>query len=264
MVAAGVAVVAVVVGIALAEREPNGTPTTSAAPQIALQAATVPGPDPFTASVVVASAPAPSPASSGGPSATGTVDGGTIDGGTVGLYGGTERTSSCDVGRLSDFLTTHADKGQAWAQVEGIPQDSIASYLHSLTSALLRVDTRVTNHGFADGAATGFQSVLQAGTAVLVDNRGVPRARCACGNPLLPPVAQSGATYGGGGWPSFQPGGVVSVTPAAAPVSTIVMVDSGSGKAFARPVGSSGNHDVVVPLTGPSGSSTAGSRSYGY
>ncbi|GAP52775.1 serine/threonine protein kinase [Streptomyces azureus] len=57
---------------------------------------------------------------------------------------------------------------------------------------MLRADTGVTNHGFRAGRAAVLQAVLQAGTAVLVDDRGVPRVRCACGNPLRPPVAMRG------------------------------------------------------------------------
>jgi hypothetical protein len=80
-------------------------------------------------------------------------------------------------------------------------------YIDSLTPVLLRSDTRVTNHGFRDGWATPYQAVLQAGTAVLVDNTGVPRARCACGNPLTPPQAvPTTPTYQGTPWPGFTPG----------------------------------------------------------
>jgi hypothetical protein len=39
---------------------------------------------------------------------------------------------------------------------------------------ILQRDTRVTNHGFRNGRATPTQSILQAGTAVLVDEYGVP------------------------------------------------------------------------------------------
>ncbi len=45
---------------------------------------------------------------------------------------------------------------------------------------------QVTNHRFADGVLGTVQSVLQEGTAVLVDADGTPRVRCACGNPLAP------------------------------------------------------------------------------
>ena len=71
----------------------------------------------------------------------------------------------------------------------GIDPADIATYVGTLTPMQLRADTRVTNHGFVDGHATSLQSVLQAGTAVLVDDHGRPRVKCGCGNPLLDPVA---------------------------------------------------------------------------
>ena len=69
---------------------------------------------------------------------------------------------------------------------------SVPAFLRGLTPVVLRADTRVTNHGFRDGSATSFQSVLQAGTAVLVDDHGAPRVRCACGNPLKAPNNHQG------------------------------------------------------------------------
>lgn len=57
-----------------------------------------------------------------------------------------------------------------------------------------RADTRVTNHGFADGRATEIQSILQAGTAVFVDDTGLPVVKCSCGNPLGRPAALSDPT----------------------------------------------------------------------
>jgi hypothetical protein len=38
------------------------------------------------------------------------------------------------------------------------------------------------------GTAVAFQSILQAGTAVLVDSTGRPVVRCRCGNPLAEPI----------------------------------------------------------------------------
>ena len=106
------------------------------------------------------------------------------DGGTPGLYGGSRDTQVCDVQRLTDFLTdsANADKAQAWAGALGISTDEISDYIGGLTAVRLRFDTRVTNHGFRNGEANAFQSLLQAGTAVLVDDQGVPRVKCNCGS----------------------------------------------------------------------------------
>ena len=43
--------------------------------------------------------------------------------------------------------------------------------------------------GTTAGRAVATQAILQAGTVVLVDDRGLPRVRCASGSPLLPPIA---------------------------------------------------------------------------
>jgi hypothetical protein len=64
-------------------------------------------------------------------------------------------------------------------------EKAVAAYIRHLRPVTLTRDTRVTNHTFVDGRAVAFQSILQAGTAVLVDKDGVPVARCRCGNPLL-------------------------------------------------------------------------------
>ncbi|MGF1429347.1 DUF6777 domain-containing protein, partial [Kitasatospora sp. LaBMicrA B282] len=277
LVLAGILVaVAVVVAVLLVERQPKksnaagSSSTGTAAPRVTLQAASANGQDPYTGSVTVsasagaatgasASASGTAPAGSGG---TGT---GSVSGATVGLYGGTERNTSCDVDQLADFLTSHPDKGRAWAGVEGIDISRIPAYLHSLTSVVLRVDTRVTNHGFANGAATSFQSVLQAGSAVLVDDHGVPRARCACGNPLLPPIVDTAAPqYTGDSWPAFRADSVVTVQPAPAPVSSLTLVDPQSGQWFTRPVGGDGSTDrgTSPPSSSPS-SGTATSAGTG-
>jgi hypothetical protein len=107
----------------------------------------------------------------------------------AGLHGGSQTTAICDVAALTEYLTdpANAAKARAWADVHGIGVDDLSGFLDGLTSVRLRYDTRVTNHGFRDGQVRPFQSVLQAGTAVLVDQRGVPRARCLCGNPLTEP-----------------------------------------------------------------------------
>ncbi|MFL6114988.1 MAG: DUF6777 domain-containing protein [Catenulispora sp.] len=170
-----------------------------------------------------------------------------MSGSTEGLYGGTQNVSSCDVNQLSDFLTTHLDKGRAWADAQGIAQSDIPAYLRSLTPAILRVDTRVTNHGFSNGQATTFQSVLQAGTAVLVDNHGVPRVRCACGNPLMPPATLSSETFTGPAWSAFRPQNVVIIQPAPVQITVIVLFDPTTGQYFGRPTGGTGHGDHKVP-----------------
>ncbi|HUF84724.1 MAG TPA: DUF6777 domain-containing protein, partial [Acidimicrobiia bacterium] len=125
----------------------------------------------------------------------------TFEGNTPGLYGGTMNQAQCDAEQLITFLEQNADKAAAWAQVLGIKAADIRDYVSGLTPVVLRSDTYVTNHGFENGRATSFPAVLQAGTAVLVDDKGAPVVKCYCGNPLTPPPTTGGAKYSGPKWP---------------------------------------------------------------
>ncbi len=113
-----------------------------------------------------------------------------------GPFGGTGSNQVCDRDLLIRFLHDHPDRMRAWAGVEGIDPsfDSVKSYIAHLHPVTLTRDTQVTNHTFINGHAEGFQSILQAGTAVLVDQYGRPVARCRCGNPLTEPTYSSQAT----------------------------------------------------------------------
>jgi hypothetical protein len=161
------------------------------------QAAAATGPAPFTDSVAAepteqveeftdTGAMAGTPATEVEPSAaTEPVE---VAGDATGLYGGTENEAQCDRQQLITYLTEDEEKGAAWAQVQGIDPADLPAYINGLTPLVLTQDTLVTNHGYEDGQATPFLSLMQRGTAVLVDAQGVPRARCYCGNPLLPPT----------------------------------------------------------------------------
>jgi len=107
----------------------------------------------------------------------------------IGIYGGT-LDNTCDKQQLISYLTSNPAKGQAWAGVQGITFAQIPAFINSLTPAILPANTLVTNHGFKNGVATPKYSLLQAGTAVLVDANGHPRARCFCGNPLWTPCQE--------------------------------------------------------------------------
>jgi hypothetical protein len=162
-----------------------------------------------------------------------------------GLYGGTRDKAACDGDKLVAFLADNPDKAEAWAGVLGIAPDAIAGYVADLTPVVLTTDTRVTNHGFRDGKATSLQSVLEAGTAVLVDPYGTPRVKCGCGNPLLPPEPVNGVAYTGDAWPGFEPAEVIHVV-AGAEQEVLVLAEASGGSPFARPVGSAGEADGVV------------------
>jgi hypothetical protein len=188
-----------------------------------------------------------------------------VPGGHVGLYGGTLRRRVCDKRQLVDFLQGHPDKAAAWASVIGITPAQIPPYVAGLTSVLLRSDTLVTNHGFARGHATSVVSLLQAGTAVLVNNRGEPVTKCYCGNPLTAPPSYGPAftpTYSGPRWAGFSGTSITIVQVNTTIIQSFTLVDPGTGRAFTRPSGSDGTRDVpsgppsppsttVPPVTAP-------------
>jgi len=172
-----------------------------------------------------------------------------VSGATPGLYGGTRNEQVCDKEKMITFLETHADKAAAWAGVQGIAVADIRAYIGTLTPMILTYDTRVMNHGFKNGQAYAHPSVLQAGSAVLVDEYGVPRAKCSCGNPLTPPEPLTQTPiYVGPQWPTFTPTTIIVVVPTTIVVGGFTIVDVGSGELIVRPVGA--NPDTPDLATG--------------
>ena len=114
----------------------------------------------------------------------------------AGPFGGSGSDLVCDRELLIKSLLAQPDRMRAWAGVLGVEptRRAVSAYIRSLTPVTLTVDTRVTNHTFVDGRAVPLQSILAAGTAVLVDKYGRPVVRCRCGNPLLEPVFYPKAT----------------------------------------------------------------------
>jgi hypothetical protein len=149
--------------------------------KVSFQEPADPGPDPFT-----------EPADVKGPKKVDVPKG-------QGPFGGTGSDLVCDRNLLIRSLRADPAKLRAWAQVAGIAPTykTVARYIARLHPVTLTRDTRVTNHSFVDGHVTAFQSILAAGTAVLVDRYGRPVARCRCGNPLTPPQALKTATCSG-------------------------------------------------------------------
>lgn len=174
----------------------------------------------------------------------------TVPGGERGLYGGTKNVSTCDRKQLIAYLMANPDKGRAWAGVLGIQYEEIPTYVMKLTPMLLRSDTLVTNHGYVNGQATSFLSVLQAGNAVLVGRRGLPVVRCYCGNPLTPAPAQvPDATYTGPTWPGWNPQSITVITQNTTFIGIFVVVDVRTGDRFTRPAGTAGGADGTTGTT---------------
>ena len=263
------AVLAVIVGVVLVSN--SGKKKGNA--EVFLQAAADPGADPFTQS---AASPTPSdtvpsntPVSLGTSSATGSAITApafpsspsgpatkppsgqpltlrALSGATPGLYGGTRDQRSCDPQRIIDYLAANPAKEQAWADAQGIPRSEVASFIHGLTPVFLRSDTRVTNHGYRSGRATAHQDILQAGTAVLVDQYGVPRSRCACGNPLAPPEAVT-PTYQGTPWNGFSPGNVTVINPSPTVINIITIIDIHTGDPYGIHTGPNPGPPLSLP-----------------
>ncbi|MER7976765.1 DUF6777 domain-containing protein [Streptomyces sp. NPDC095817] len=220
--------------------------------EVLLQPLSDRGPDPFTESTATTGGTPPPVTRTPQPTATGDQGLRSFSGATPGLYGGTRNTGSCDVERQVGALAADPARTRAFALSSGIAPESVPGYLRGLTSVVLRADTRVTDHGFRDGQATGFPAVLQAGTAVLVDDRGVPRVRCACGNPLGRPVAtDADPATRGRPWSGYRPARVVVVTPAPVVITGLTIIDVTADSWIERPVGQDGHrHDRPVPRPG--------------
>jgi hypothetical protein len=194
-----------------------------------------------------------------------------------GLYGGTVNYAECDREKMITFLGAHP--AQAGAFVEALNSDStlywsggraltvvdIPVYLRELTPVLLRLDTRVTNHGFDGAHFTTLQSVLQAGTALLVDAHGVPRVRGYSGSPLTGPNALAGAPkLVGTPWTGYRPGALAAVHPSTVTITNFVLVDVVTGHPFNRPAGTTGDKDTphtqAVAPPGPGSTATTNAQ----
>ncbi len=140
-----------------------------------------------------------------------------VDPGSAGAgpFGGTGSNTVCDRELLISALRNQPDRLAAWLAVLEVTDADFEDFVRGLTPVTLAVDTRVTNHTFEGGAAVAFQSILPAGTAVLVDADGMIRVRCRCGNPILEPVRVGTAVCQGcpQGYtpPAPQPPGVAAI-----------------------------------------------------
>lgn len=118
-----------------------------------------------------------------------TLTSGEVSGSAPGLYAGRTYGGSgqniCDVEAMIKFLKYYEDRGRAWAEVQGIEFENLETYLRSLTPVFALQNLNVQMFGFKNGKSYGYDAVIAAGTAILIDDEGMPRARCACGNPLL-------------------------------------------------------------------------------
>jgi hypothetical protein len=216
-----------------------------------LEPANVPGADPFTSSVAIGPAvgfPANVDAITTASRKTFAADTRThvlvAQGTAPGLYGGSGDEHVCNKQQLVEFLQQNPAKAAAWAEVLGIATGDIAKFISGLTPVVLTNDTLVTNHGYANGHATTLTSVLEAGTAVMVDNTGTPRVKCNCGNPLTPSQPISVAHTTGQRWAGYDPA-QVTIIRGGPPVEQLTLIDIRSGDAYTEPVGDASSHSTT-------------------
>ena len=145
----------------------------------------------------------------------------TVSGDQIGLYGGSTNQAVCDRDQMVNFLERNPAQAAAWRTVAHV--SDIRAYASTLSPVVLLHDTRVTNHGFENGAPTTFQSVLQTGTAVLVDNRGTPRVRCDSGSPLDEPQSDASDEFSGTGWQGLDSDSVVKVQRSDTPIAALIV-----------------------------------------
>jgi hypothetical protein len=170
----------------------------------------------------------------------------TASGSSSGLYGAARNASSCDSRALVAYLVANEVKASAWAVILKIEVPAIPAYVAGLTPALLRTDTYVTNPGFRIAKASATISVLQAGTAVLIDKFGTPRVKCFSGNPLTEATTLSGPKFIGTPWSGFDEAKITVIQPNDTPVGAFTMVNPINGEVIERPAGTSGASDRVI------------------
>lgn len=226
------AVLAVALGVGIVVAVTGGDDPATAL----LQPADDAGPDPFTPSVATAVQvvvlPDPTTSTTGGDPGGDGIHVVETPGDTARLYAGRPDDAEplCDTADLDRRLADDPARASAWAEVADVRVDDIDTYLDSLVATVLTRDTLVVNHRFRDDRAEPFDAVLQAGTAVLVDDRGIPQVRCACGNPLASVAEPPGAlSPTGEPWSDFVPAAVAWTTPApdALPALQLAPLDGG-------------------------------------
>jgi hypothetical protein len=208
---------------------------------VSLEAANTPGSSPWTDSITAADPPqtvnrVDTPNASR-----------TVSGDQIGLYGGSTNRVVCDRDKLIQFLETNPAKAAAWRSVTR--SGDLRSYVLGLSPVFLTHDTRLTNYGFKDGAANPSQAVLQTGTAVLVDNRGLPCVRCDSGSPLDEPRGNlTTDDFAGQRWNNLDANSVVAVQPSKEAVTDLKLIPVAPNGVWAPPATTAPREDTVLSV----------------
>jgi hypothetical protein len=174
-----------------------------------------------------------------------------------GLYGGTVNNVEVDRDKIVNFYaantsqansfvdTLNSDATIYWSGGTHLTVADVPRYLRELTPAVLRLDTRVTDHGFNGTHSLAKQSVFQAGNVVLVDAHGIPRVRGMSGDPLTAPIPLQGRPkLIGASWSGFHAGALAEARPATTAIGNFVLVDVATDQPFNRPAGTTGTNDT--------------------
>ncbi|WP_438452477.1 DUF6777 domain-containing protein [Streptomyces asiaticus] len=159
-------------------------------------------------------------------------------GNTPGLYAGVRNRQPCDRQGLLHDLDADKQKGAAWSKVQHISPDGIPDFVNRLTSVTLRSDTYAKTYGYRGGVKP-VSAVLQAGTAVFVDARGLPVVKCDSGNPVRvsAPPRNAKPTFTGPEWNGFSRSTVTVIRPATKNAKHLVLVGIGKAELLKRPLG---------------------------
>jgi hypothetical protein len=96
--------------------------------------------------------------------------------------------------------------------------------------------------------ANPIPAVLQAGTAVMVDEFGVPLVKCYRGNPLPPPPPRPATVvYRGPEWTGYRDTNIIVIQQTTVEIDVFVVVDVETGEPFSRPAGTDGSDDGPAP-----------------
>ncbi|MFE3215139.1 DUF6777 domain-containing protein [Streptomyces antimycoticus] len=159
-------------------------------------------------------------------------------GDTPGLYAGVRNRQPCDRQGLTHDLDADKKRGAAWSRVQHISQDDIPGFVQRLTSVTLRSDTYAKTYGYRGGVKP-VPAVLQAGTAVFVDEHGAPVVKCDSGNPVRvsAPPRNAKPTFTGPQWNGFSRTTVTVIRPATKDIKHLVLVGAGKTELLKRPLG---------------------------
>lgn len=164
-----------------------------------------------------------------------------------GLYGGLKGQPQCDSRAIRDGVVASGFDAK-WSQLVG---SRPRTYLSDKTSAVLLHDTYLSRWVLSDGKTESQLAVLQAGTPIMVDSRGVPVVSCVNGSPLTPAATPFGPSPVDdvARWDRYRKSRVTTVEPSPVALDKLELMDLQNGGEFVRPVGTRGEADTSIDVS---------------